>query len=185
MKQGKTESKQVIFTDLEAYNLELKNQEAKLKIFKNILKEIEEVIDLDKIDFQLLEEQRLTYIIDLFHNLNENTLPKYITPAKALQLTNFDSAAVYRLFQQYDGITNYKALKIEKNAINISVVQEDYDWYLNNEKSEHYKLVVQLLDNLKKLEAFGKVRYENTLNLVNGLRLRGKTPYIDYSYFKA
>ena len=189
MKQEKTESKQVIFTDLEAYNLELKNQEAKLKIFKNILKEIEEVIELDKVDFQLLEEQRLTYIIDLFYNINQKTIwPKYVTPAKALQLTNFDSSAVYKLFTQYDSIKNYKPLKIEKNSIDISVKQSDYDWYLNQDKKNQYNAVLELIEASKKLSEAGF--YVNRESIIRAtstrcLNFKGLEIIPNYSYFKA
>jgi len=188
MKQEKTESKQVIFTDLEAYNLELKNQEAKLKIFKNILKEVEEVIQLDKVDFQLLEKQRLTYVIDLFYDLNINSLPKFIPPAKALQLTNFDSSAVYKLFTQYDSIKNYKPLKIEKNSIDISVKQSDYDWYLNQDKKNQYNAVLELIEASKKLSEAGF--YVNRESIIRAtstrcLNFKGLEIIPNYSYFKA
>ena len=127
--------KQVIFTDTEAYEMELKNQSEKVKVFKKILNEIANVIDLQKVDYQLLEKHRLSYVIELFYDLNQNTLPKFITPAKALQLTSFDSPGVYKLFTQYNDIRIYKPLKIEKSSIEVSVKQSQYDWYLNEENS--------------------------------------------------
>lgn len=189
MKEQTESKKEVIFTDLEAYTLELKNQEAKIKIFKDILKEIEEVIELNKVDFQLLEEQRLTYIIDLFYNINQKTIwPKYVTPAKALQLTSFDSSAVYKLFTDYDSVKNYKPLKIEKNLIDISVKQTDYDWYLNQDKKDQYYAVLELIELSKKMRKIGF--HVNEVSFVRAttedcIRVQGMQLFPYYSYFKA
>ena len=187
MEQLKEAKKEVIYTDLEAYNLELKNQTEKKKIFSDILKEIADVIDLEKVNFQTLEEQRLSYIIELFYDLNKKTLPPFITSAKALQLTSFDSQKVFKLFQQYDAIKIYKPLKIEKNSIDISVKQSQYDWFLNQDKKEQYFAVLELIEISKKLADVGF--YVNVANFMrattsNVIRMNGLTLLPNYSYFK-
>ena len=119
MEQIEHVQKQVIYTDVEAYDLELKNQTAKIKVFKEILNIVAEVIDIEQIDIQQLEEHRISYIVSLFYDLNKKKLPTFITPAKALQLTSFDGSAVFKLFQQYDAIKIYKPLKIDKKSIEL------------------------------------------------------------------
>lgn len=187
MEQIEQVQKQVIFTDTEAYEMELKNQTEKKKVFNDILKEIADVIDLEKVNFQTLEEQRLSYIIELFYDLNKKTLPPFITSAKALQLTSFDSQKVFKLFQQYDSIKIYKPLKIEKNSIDISVKQSQYDWFLNEDKKEQYNAVLELIEASKKLtEAGFYINKDNLLRATTSrcLNFKGLDLVPNYSFFK-
>ena len=187
MEQVKEAQKEVIYTDVEAYDLELKNQTAKIKVFKEILNIVAEVIDIEQIDIQQLEEHRISYAIELFYNTNKKKLPTVITPAKALQLTSFDGSAVFKLFQQYDSIKIYKPLKIDKKSIELSVKQSDYDWFLNQDKKEQYNAVLELIEISEKLAQVGF--YVNVANFMrattsNVIRMNGLTLFPNYSYFK-
>ena len=188
MEQIEQVQKQVIFTDIEAYELEFKNQTAKTKVFKEILKIVAEVIDVEQIDVQQLEEHRMSYVLEVFYNTNKKKLPTFITPAKALQLTSFDGSAVFKLFQQYDAIKIYKPLKIDKKSIELSVKQSDYDWFLNQDKKEQYNAVLELIEVSKKLSEAGF--YVNRESIIRAtttrcLNFKGLDIVPYYSYFKA
>lgn len=181
-------SKKVIHTDLTAFQIALDKQ-TRMQDCLGVIKEEALKAGIEISDYRIFEKtDPLTFIKDEYWKANSNMFPAGVTIDKALGNTEFNSKVVEDAYKQYQELSRYvKPLIIREDSVELSVKEEDYNWYLNEDQKDLHTALekfIKATEDLRKQTNVNLYTIQKAINFNNVLVDNGNL-VINVHTFKA
>lgn len=181
--------KKVIHTDLNAYKAAVEKQSRMQKALDIIFKEFTKAgIEVNDIREVIKNGDPATFARESYWQTNRRFFPPGIDATTAINSTAYDEKTVQAAWNEYKQIEKtVKPLTIREDSVEISVKENDYNWYLLEEKKETYEALekfIQAAEDLNKLSSVNFYDLQKAVNYNNAFVKDGKLA-INVHNFKA
>ena len=161
-------SKKVIHFDELTYLTELSRQTKMQDLFNVMLKEAEKA-EVEVIDYKAFIINPVDYVINQYWDENSKFFPKGVKKETAIENTPFDKVEVNKAFAEYTRLLKFcKGLKIGKKSISLTINQEDYNWYLADDRVKEYETLERFLKAAEDLKEYTNVTYAQLQRGIQG-----------------
>lgn len=170
------ELKEVIWTDEASFNRFSKLEDEAKQTFEKLKAIHKIVLEHDIQNYKEFLANSLDYLVNEYFEANKKYYPPTADKYKAFHVVDVEISDIKYLCDRFNNIV--KELKqhkpiVKASSISWSVKKSDFEYYLAEDKIEHYKALKEFLKASQKLEQFEQLQKGFLIKSSQNLRPNG------------